>query len=71
MADFHDPDETRRVAVAGHEVVTYSWGAGEEVVFLLSGGPGLVIRWPVGALERVQRRRPEYLEISYVTCHDD
>jgi proline iminopeptidase len=45
MADFHDPDETRRVAVAGHEVVTYSWGAGEEVVFLLSGGPGLPCRY--------------------------
>ncbi len=45
MADFHDPDETRRVAVAAHEVVTYSWGAGEEVVFLLSGGPGLPCRY--------------------------
>ncbi len=27
MVDFHDPDETRRVTVAAHEVVTYSWGA--------------------------------------------
>ncbi len=42
MADFHNPDETRRVAVAAHQVVTYSWGAGEEEVFLLSGGLGLV-----------------------------
>ena len=47
MADFHNPDETRRVAVAGHEVVTYSCGAGEEVVFLLSGGPGLPCRYLV------------------------
>ena len=47
MADFHNPDETRRVAVAGHEVVTYSWGGGEEVVFLLSGGPGLPCRYLV------------------------
>jgi proline iminopeptidase len=27
--------------VSGHEVVTYSYGAGEEVLFLLNGGPGL------------------------------
>ncbi|MCQ8783079.1 proline iminopeptidase-family hydrolase [Mangrovibrevibacter kandeliae] len=36
-----EPDETREVEVAGHRVVTYSFGAGEEVVFCLNGGPGL------------------------------
>ncbi len=35
------PDETRRVAIDGHEVVTYSYGSGAEVVLLLNGGPGL------------------------------
>ena len=35
------PDETRRVAVDGYEVVTYSYGSGDETLFLLNGGPGL------------------------------
>ncbi|MSP82609.1 MAG: alpha/beta fold hydrolase [Alphaproteobacteria bacterium] len=35
------PDESRRVKVDGHEVVTYSYGRGDEVLFLLNGGPGL------------------------------
>ncbi len=40
MAD-RPPDEIRRVAVQGYEVVTYSFGAGDEVLFCLNGGPGL------------------------------
>lgn len=47
MADFAAPDQTQRVTVDGHEVVTYSWGEGDEVVFLLSGGPGLPCRYLV------------------------
>lgn len=47
MTDFSAPDQTQRVTVDGHEVVTYSWGEGEEVVFLLSGGPGLPCRYLV------------------------
>jgi proline iminopeptidase len=35
------PDDSRRVRVDGHEVVTYSYGRGERVLFLLNGGPGL------------------------------
>lgn len=35
------PDETRRVAVPGGEVAAYSYGAGQETLFLLNGGPGL------------------------------
>jgi len=35
------PDETRTIAVAGHEIVTYSFGSGDDVVLLLNGGPGL------------------------------
>ena len=35
------PDEIRRVAVDGFEVVTYSYGSGENILFLLNGGPGL------------------------------
>jgi hypothetical protein len=34
-------DEVRRVAVHGHEVVTYSFGEGEDVVLLINGGPGM------------------------------
>lgn len=35
------PDQSIRVKVDGHEVVTYSYGKGDEVLFLLNGGPGL------------------------------
>ena len=35
------PDELRRVPVDGYEVVTYSYGSGDNVLFLLNGGPGL------------------------------
>ena len=35
------PDELRRVHVDGYEVVTYSYGSGDNVLFLLNGGPGL------------------------------
>jgi len=35
------PNETRTVEVQGHQVVTYSFGSGDDVVFLLNGGPGL------------------------------
>ena len=35
------PDQTRRVAVGDHAVTVYSCGSGEEVLFLLNGGPGL------------------------------
>jgi proline iminopeptidase len=35
------PDASTRVRVDGHEVVTYSFGSGSEVLFLLNGGPGL------------------------------
>src|SRR4029450_11401526 len=39
--DDRPPDETRRVAVHGHEVVTYSFGRGDEVLLLVNGGPGV------------------------------
>ena len=38
---YRQPDEIRRVAVHGFEVVTYSFGAGDDVLFCLNGGPGL------------------------------
>src|SRR5690606_27056945 len=42
MAEARQPDETRAVEIAGgYEVVTYSFGAGDEVVLCLNGGPGL------------------------------
>jgi proline iminopeptidase len=42
MAEARQPDETRAVEIAGgYRVVTYSFGAGDEVVLCLNGGPGL------------------------------
>jgi proline iminopeptidase len=42
MADARQPDETRAVEIAGgYRVVTYSFGAGDDVVLCLNGGPGL------------------------------
>ncbi|MFC5068932.1 proline iminopeptidase-family hydrolase [Flaviflagellibacter deserti] len=35
------PDQTVRIAVGEYEVVAYSFGTGDEVVFCLNGGPGL------------------------------
>jgi len=35
------PDERREVEVDGYKIVTYSFGAGDETVFCLNGGPGL------------------------------
>lgn len=47
MAAFNSPDQTQRVSVDGYEVATCSWGAGQETLFLLSGGPGLPCRYLV------------------------
>ena len=41
MMDDRQPDETVNVAVDGHNVVAYSYGEGDEVLFCLNGGPGL------------------------------
>ena len=41
MTEQRRPDASQRVRVDGYDVVTYSYGAGDEVVFLLNGGPGL------------------------------
>ena len=35
------PDEFRRVAVPGGEVMTYSYGQGSDTILFLQGGPGL------------------------------
>jgi proline iminopeptidase len=35
------PDQRIEVDVAGHKVVAYSYGKGDDVVMLLNGGPGL------------------------------
>ena len=36
-----EPDERIEVNVEGHKLVTYSFGAGDDVLFLVNGGPGL------------------------------
>ena len=41
MNTIRTPDETRQVDVDGYKVVTYSYGEGDDVLFLLNGGPGL------------------------------
>ncbi|HJN60521.1 MAG TPA: proline iminopeptidase, partial [Alphaproteobacteria bacterium] len=35
------PDETFNIEVDGFNVVAYSFGQGDEVLFCLNGGPGL------------------------------
>jgi proline iminopeptidase len=35
------PDKTIRIAVDGHEVVAYSYGAGSETLLLANGGPSM------------------------------
>ncbi|SVE51274.1 uncharacterized protein METZ01_LOCUS504128, partial [marine metagenome] len=41
MMDERKPDETINVKVDGFNVVAYSFGSGDEVLFCLNGGPGL------------------------------
>ena len=41
MMDERQPDETFNIEVDGHNVVAYSFGRGDEVLFCLNGGPGL------------------------------
>jgi len=41
MAGPRQPDSQGEVTVDDPRVVTYSYGAGDDVVFLLNGGPGL------------------------------
>ncbi len=41
MNTFKTPDETLEVTVDGYKVVTYSYGSGDNILFLLNGGPGL------------------------------
>lgn len=41
VAAERQPDEVVRVPVHGHEVVAYSFGTGDEVLYCLNGGPGL------------------------------
>ncbi len=41
MSAPREPDHVKEVTVDGYRVVTYSYGTGEEILFLLNGGPGL------------------------------
>ena len=41
MTEPRQPDQQLDVDIDGHRVVTYCYGSGEDVVFLLNGGPGL------------------------------
>jgi proline iminopeptidase len=40
-ADARRPDSVERVRIGAHEVVVYGFGAGDEVLLCLNGGPGL------------------------------
>ena len=41
MIDERRADEIGNVEVDGYNLVTYSFGAGDEVLFCLNGGPGM------------------------------
>ena len=41
MSEERQPNETCRVAVEGGEVAVYSYGASEQILLGLHGGPGL------------------------------
>lgn len=41
MIDERKADRVERVSVDGYDVVTYSFGSGDEVLFCLNGGPGM------------------------------
>lgn len=41
MIEVREPDEQLEIEVDGYQVITYSYGKGEDVLFLLNGGPGL------------------------------
>ena len=46
MSEPRAPGAQEEVTIDGHRVVTYSYGAGDQVVFLLNGGPGLpFVNW--------------------------
>ncbi|MEX1109366.1 MAG: proline iminopeptidase-family hydrolase [Dongiaceae bacterium] len=67
MIDPQKPDEKRSVAVDGYKVVTYSYGKGDEVVFLLNGGPGLpcdYLRDPLVALVETGYRVVTYDQLG-------
>ena len=40
MSNTHKP-EIQNIKVDGYNIVSYSYGKGEHVLFLLNGGPGL------------------------------
>jgi proline iminopeptidase len=67
VIDAKKPDQQRSVAVDGHEVVTYSYGGGDEVLFLLNGGPGLpcdYLRDPLIALVEAGYRVVTYDQLG-------
>ena len=41
MIEERKPDESITIQVDGHNVVAYSYGVGDEVLFCINGGPGL------------------------------
>jgi len=46
MWERRTPDETIEVAIDGYKTVAYSFGAGDEVLLCLNGGPGLPCDYP-------------------------
>jgi proline iminopeptidase len=44
MVQKRKPD-TRKVKIGSHQVVTYSYGESDEIVFLLNGGPGIACNY--------------------------
>ena len=41
MSPPREPDDIQNVTVDGYQIVTYSYGSGNNTLLLLNGGPGL------------------------------
>ena len=64
MREERKADRIERVAVDGYEVVSYSFGDGEQVLFCLNGGPGM-------ACDYVRDSHSRLADEGYrVVCYD-
>jgi len=62
------PDRTVRVSVDGFRVVTYSYGRGDDVLFLLNGGPGLPCNYLRDPLTRMVEQGYRVVTYDQLGC---
>jgi proline iminopeptidase len=60
--------QTIRVPVHGHEVVTYSFGAGDEVLLCLNGGPGMACDYVRDSHSRLAHDRFRVVAFDQLGC---